>query len=133
MGSSRPNTIYWWSKQRTQIIKLYVIIIYAYSQKRLLDAMRACEKNLTPAEVKRNRHGPMQQYDYHPESQGSAPGIFSLRPLYSVFCTEQQIWSKEIAVPSDKSVCVELPNAAREVFFPGFPTMKHLKYDVCGI
>ncbi|XP_036218346.2 5'-3' exoribonuclease 1 [Bactrocera oleae] len=106
-----------------------VVLIPFIDEKRLLDAMRACEKNLTPAEVKRNRHGPMQQYDYHPESQGSAPGIFSLRPLYSVFCTEQQIWSKEIAVPSDKSVCVELPNAARDVFFPGFPTMKHLKYD----
>ncbi|XP_018800269.1 PREDICTED: 5'-3' exoribonuclease 1 [Bactrocera latifrons] len=106
-----------------------VVLIPFIDEKRLLDAMKACEKNLTPAEVKRNRHGPMHQYDYHPESQGSAPGIFSLRPLYSVFCTEQQIWSREIAVPSDKTVCVELPNAARTVFFPGFPTMKHLKYD----
>ncbi|XP_054086782.1 5'-3' exoribonuclease 1 isoform X3 [Zeugodacus cucurbitae] len=106
-----------------------VVLIPFIDEKRLLDAMKACEKNLTPAEVKRNSHGPMLQYDYNPESQGSAPGIFTLRPLYSVFCNEQQIWAKEIAVPSDKTVCVELPNPARAVFFPGFPTMKHLKYD----
>lgn len=106
-----------------------IVLIPFIDEKRLLVAMKACEKNLTPAEVKRNRHGPMLQYYYNPESQGSAPGIFSLRPLYSVFCTEQLICSKEIAVSSDKTVCVELPNAAHTVFFPGFPTMKHLKYD----
>lgn len=93
--------------------------------------MKACEKDLMPDEIKRNRHGPMLQYDYNPESQGSVPGIFSLKALYSVFCTEKKIWSKEISIPSNKTVCVELANAARTVFFPGFPTMKHLKYDVC--
>ncbi|XP_036318531.1 5'-3' exoribonuclease 1 isoform X1 [Rhagoletis pomonella] len=106
-----------------------VVLIPFIDEKLLLHAMKACEQNLTPAEIKRNRHGPMMQYDYNPEPQESVPGIFSMKALYHVFCTEKKIWSKEIAIPSDKTVCVELPNAARTVFFPGFPTMKHLKYN----
>ncbi|XP_067640646.1 5'-3' exoribonuclease 1 isoform X2 [Eurosta solidaginis] len=106
-----------------------VVLIPFIDEKRLLNAMKACENDLTPAEVKRNRHGPMMQYDYNPVSQEIVPGIFSMKALYNVFCTEKKIWSKEITIPSDKTVCIELPNAARTVFFPGFPTMKHLKYD----
>lgn len=92
--------------------------------------MEACDKHLTAIERKRNQHGPMLQYDYHPDSQGQIQGIHSLEVLYNVFCTEKPFWSKDIAVSSSDTVCVDLPNAARSVFFPGFPTMKHLDFDV---
>lgn len=92
--------------------------------------MAACDQNLTPSERKRNQHGPMLQYDYNPESQGQVPGIYSLKTLYFVFCTEKPFWSQDILVSPEKTVCVELPNAARTVFFPGFPTMKYLNYKV---
>lgn len=92
--------------------------------------MKSCENELSPSEITRNKHGPMLQYDYNSEPQGSAPGIYSLKALYHVFCTEKAVWSSEVSISSDKSVCVELENAARTVFFPGFPTMKHLKYSV---
>lgn len=92
--------------------------------------MESCDQNLTPSERKRNQHGPMMQYDYTHESQGQAPGIYSLKPLYNVYCTEKPFWSKDIMVAPERTVCVELPNAARSVFFPGFPTMKHLDYKV---
>ncbi|XP_023298074.2 5'-3' exoribonuclease 1 [Lucilia cuprina] len=105
-----------------------VVLIPFIDEKRLLDAMAACDQNLTPSERKRNQHGPMLQYDYHPESQGQVPGIYSLKALYNVFCTEKPFWSQDILVSPQKTVCVELPNAARTVFFPGFPTMKHLNY-----
>lgn len=93
--------------------------------------MAACDQNLTPSERKRNQHGPMLQYDYNPESQGQVPGIYSFKALYHVFCDEKPFWSQDILVSPEKTVCVELPNAARTVFFPGFPTMKHLTYKVC--
>lgn len=92
--------------------------------------MAACDQNLTAGERKRNQHGPMLQYDHNTESQGQVPGIYSLKALYHVFCTEKPFWSGDILVSPEKTVCVELPNAARHVFFPGFPTMKHLNYKV---
>ncbi|XP_054727908.1 5'-3' exoribonuclease 1 isoform X2 [Anastrepha obliqua] len=106
-----------------------VVLIPFIDEKLLLNAMKDCEKNLTPSEIRRNQHGPMLQYDYTRESQGSVPGIFSMKALYHVYCTEQKIWSKEIAIPSDKTVCVELLSPDLTLFVPGFPTMKHLKYD----
>ncbi|XP_075158427.1 5'-3' exoribonuclease pacman [Haematobia irritans] len=105
-----------------------VVLIPFIDEKLLLQAMESCNQNLTLEECKRNQHGPMLQYDYNPESQGQTPGIFSLKPLYKVFCTEKPFWSKDIMVPSESTVCVELPNASRSVFFPGFPTMRHLDY-----
>lgn len=92
--------------------------------------MEACHQHLTAAERKRNTHGPMMQYDYCTESQGQVPGIYSLKALQNVFCTEKPIWPEDITVSPEKTVCVELPNALRSVFFPGFPTMKHIKYKV---
>ena len=92
--------------------------------------MKSCESKLSSTEANRNKHGPMLQYDYSADSQGTVVGIYSMKALYKVFCTEQRVWANEIAIPSEKSVCIELPNAARSVFFPGFPTMKHLKYKV---
>ncbi|XP_073829964.1 5'-3' exoribonuclease pacman [Musca autumnalis] len=105
-----------------------VVLIPFIDEKRLLQAMEICDQQLTPSERKRNQHGPMLQYDYTQESQGQVPGIYSLKPLYNVYCIEKPFWSRDIMVATDKTVCVELPNAARHVFFPGFPTMKHLDY-----
>uniref|UniRef100_A0A1I8N9Q4 5'-3' exoribonuclease 1 n=1 Tax=Musca domestica TaxID=7370 RepID=A0A1I8N9Q4_MUSDO len=105
-----------------------VVLIPFIDEKRLLQAMEICDQQLSASERKRNQHGPMLQYDYTPESQGQCPGIYSLKPVYNVFCTEKPFWSRDITVATDKTVCVELPNAARHVFFPGFPTMKHLEY-----
>lgn len=93
--------------------------------------MAECDQNLTPSECKRNQHGPMLQYDYNPEFQEQIPTIYSVKSLHHVFCTEKPFWSKDILVPTQNAVCVELSNADRTAFFPGFPTMKHLKYKVC--
>ncbi|XP_033150232.1 5'-3' exoribonuclease 1 [Drosophila busckii] len=106
-----------------------VVLIPFIDERRLLDAMKTCETLLSSAERARNRHGPMFQYDYSALSQGSLPALAPLKALQHVFCTEMERWAKEIALNLPFSVCMELPNAARHVFFPGFPTMKHLAFD----
>lgn len=107
-----------------------VVLIPFIDERRLLDAMHACESLLTPAEHKRNKHGPMYQYDHNVKSQGSMPALPPLKALQQVFCTELARWSEELTLNLPHTVCVELPNAARHVFFPGFPTMKHLPFEV---
>ncbi|XP_017029201.1 5'-3' exoribonuclease 1 isoform X2 [Drosophila kikkawai] len=106
-----------------------VVLIPFIDERRLLSAMLPCEVNLTAAERERNQHGPMYQYDYTTESQGPMSARPPLKSLPQLFCTESARWSREIMLNLRHSVCVELPNAARHVFFPGFPTMQHLPFD----
>ncbi|XP_023037065.1 5'-3' exoribonuclease 1 [Drosophila willistoni] len=106
-----------------------VVLIPFIDERRLLEAMRPCENCLTTAERSRNQHGPMYQYDFSEQSVGSMPSLGPIKALQHVFCTETARWAKEIALNLPESVCVELPNKARHVFFPGFPTMKHLPFN----
>ncbi|XP_037723371.1 5'-3' exoribonuclease 1-like isoform X2 [Drosophila subpulchrella] len=106
-----------------------VVLIPFIDERRLLAAMRPCEVLLSEAERDRNRHGPMYIYRHSSESQGPMAPQPPLRGLANLFCTEVAKWSREIALNLPHSVCVELPNAARHVFFPGFPTMQHLPFD----
>ncbi|KAI8034695.1 hypothetical protein M5D96_012518 [Drosophila gunungcola] len=106
-----------------------VVLIPFIDERRLLSAMVPCEALLTNSERERNRHGPMYVYNHSAESQGPMAGHPPLRALPHLYCTEVAKWSREIALNLPHSVCVELPNAARHVFFPGFPTMQHLPFD----
>ncbi|KAH8408891.1 hypothetical protein KR009_003363, partial [Drosophila setifemur] len=106
-----------------------VVLIPFIDEQRLIDAMRPCEDFLTDSERGRNRHGPMYQYNYSPQSQGPLAAQPPLRALKHNYSTEVARWSSEIVVNLPHSVCAELPNAARHVFFPGFPTMQHLEFD----
>ncbi|XP_055845347.1 5'-3' exoribonuclease 1 [Episyrphus balteatus] len=106
-----------------------LVLIPFIDEKLLLDAMKKCEMDLKPSEVKRNSHGPMLQYDYTSQSQGECQSSLPGKTIYHVFCTEKAIWRDQIFVSTTKSPLCELDNATRDVFFPGFPTMKHLKFD----
>jgi len=107
-----------------------VVLIPFIDEGRLLAAMLPCEAQLSLEERERNRHGPMYVYKYSTVAQGPMPAYPPLRALPVLYCTEVAKWSHEIAVNLPYSVCIELPNAARTVFFPGFPTMQHLPFDV---
>ncbi|XP_026838294.1 5'-3' exoribonuclease 1 [Drosophila erecta] len=106
-----------------------VVLIPFIDEGRLLAAMLPCEEQLSLAERERNRHGPMYLYNYSAEAQGPMPSHPPLKALPELYCTEVAKWSREIALNLPHSVCVEQPNAARHVFFPGFPTMQHLPFD----
>ncbi|XP_017089098.2 5'-3' exoribonuclease 1 isoform X1 [Drosophila bipectinata] len=106
-----------------------VVLIPFIDEQRLLNAMKPCEPRLSEAEKERNRHGPMYQYDYIAISQGPLAPLPPLRGLTHLYCTEVSRWAREIALNLPHSVCVELPNAARHVFYPGFPTMQHLPFE----
>ncbi|XP_032580965.1 5'-3' exoribonuclease 1 [Drosophila sechellia] len=106
-----------------------VVLIPFIDERRLLNAMLPCEAQLSLEERERNQHGPMYVYKYSPEAQGTMPECPPLKALPVLYCSEVAKWSHEIAVNLPYSVCIELPNAARKVFFPGFPTMQHLPFD----
>lgn len=92
--------------------------------------MERCNAKVTPEEQRRNRHGPMYEYEFTNISQGPLEGIFNLKSLSNVYCTETPFLSKDIAIFSNESVFLELPSDTHTVFMPGFPTMRHLDVEV---
>uniref|UniRef100_A0A1B0DDG6 Xrn1 helical domain-containing protein n=1 Tax=Phlebotomus papatasi TaxID=29031 RepID=A0A1B0DDG6_PHLPP len=89
--------------------------------------MSECHKNLTDEEIERNTHGPMLQYDYVPENQGSCEGPGNEK-IHAVYARETLVERADIHVPSDRMVLKMSEKTLKGVHFPGFPTTKHLQY-----
>lgn len=104
-----------------------VVLVPFIDEKKLLEAMEPYNKLLTPEEVKRNQHGPMLMYEYTEEDLGvyKSPNYFpSVRS--QALCTEISI--EDIQVPKEKLIKGAYPGAKFDIFYPGFPTLKHLQY-----
>jgi hypothetical protein len=57
-----------------------------------------------------------------------APEYFpAIKECYAL---ETKVWRQELDVAEDQLKRGMLPNAKRDMLFPGFPTMRHLKYQV---
>ncbi|KAF5282795.1 hypothetical protein FQR65_LT02792 [Abscondita terminalis] len=105
-----------------------VVLIPFIDENILLKAMEPCNKLLNPEEKQRNSHGPMLVYEYTSEklSEYPAPRYFPPVKESHVKCTLVHIG--EIRVPISKLVKGAYPGCKFDVYYPGFPTMKHLKY-----
>lgn len=92
--------------------------------------MSYCNINLTGEEAARNKHGPMLIYTYTHEDKGPfvAPNYFST--IQANHTNVQLMSYDDIVIPRDKLIKGAFPGAPRNVYYPGFPTMKHLKYKV---
>ncbi|CAG4976578.1 unnamed protein product [Colias eurytheme] len=106
-----------------------VVLIPFIDETNLLSAMAPCYQRLTEEELKRNMHGPMMIYNWSPISLGpeKAPEYFP--EIKHNYALEQAVWRAELEVPGEKLKRGMLPNAQRDLLFPGFPTMRHLKYE----
>ncbi|CAH2107035.1 unnamed protein product [Euphydryas editha] len=105
-----------------------VVLIPFIDETNLLSAMSPCYQRLTEEELKRNTHGPMLIYTRTPENLGPliAPDYFPT--LSENHAKEVAVWRQELDVPDDQLKRGMLPNVDRELLYPGFPTMRHLKY-----
>lgn len=107
-----------------------VVLIPFIDENRLIDAMGECESELTESERARNIHGPMLQYDYCGTDQGPlADSPYGQAGVAHLLCTETPIVRDEIQVPDDKLVLGPCRATEKEVYFPGFPTMRHLEHS----
>ncbi|CAG9784859.1 unnamed protein product [Diatraea saccharalis] len=106
-----------------------VVLIPFIDEANLLSAMAPCYERLTDEELKRNSHGPMLVYNWTSTSQGpvNAPSYFP--PIVDCHAIESKVWRQQLDVPESQLRRGMLPNAKRDMLFPGFPTMKHLKYQ----
>ncbi|XP_065219617.1 5'-3' exoribonuclease 1 isoform X2 [Planococcus citri] len=105
-----------------------VVLIPFIEEKKLLAAMATCSDRLTDEEKERNSHGPMHVYTYSEENLGryEAPAYFNA--IEKNHAVDTPLHRDDIAVPREKLRKGLLPGVLLDVFFPGFPTFKHLKY-----
>lgn len=92
--------------------------------------MSYCNDRLTPNEVARNTHGPMLIYTYSPVDTGHyyAPQYFP--PVIANHTEVKSLSYDDVLIPQDKLIKGAYPGAITNVYYPGFPTMRHLKYKV---
>lgn len=92
--------------------------------------MSYCNDKLTKDESRRNGHGPMLIYTYTRMNNGvyNAPKYFS--PVKNNHTEVETLSYDDVVIPSSKLIKGVHPNAQMKIYYPGFPTMKHLKYKV---
>ncbi|GBP27597.1 5'-3' exoribonuclease 1 [Eumeta japonica] len=105
-----------------------VVLIPFIEEDNLLAAMIPCYQRLTDEERRRNSFGPMLVYNWTNENLGAIPAPEYFPPIKECHAIEKQIWREELDVPLKQLKSGMLPNARRDLLFPGFPTMRHLKY-----
>ncbi|XP_053603077.1 5'-3' exoribonuclease 1 isoform X2 [Plodia interpunctella] len=105
-----------------------VVLIPFIDEANLLSAMSPCYQRLTDDEIKRNTHGPMLVYNWTKTSQGPAAAPEYFPTIQDCHAVENRVWRAELDVPLDVLKRGMLPNADRYLLYPGFPTMRHLKY-----
>lgn len=108
-----------------------VVLIPFIDEKKLLSAMLPCEERLTNDEKNRNSFGPMLEYTFSNETLGeySAPQYFST--IKNNHALVRAIWRKDLHLQPEEIVH-GLPRGVRlDVYFPGFPTFKHLPFKGC--
>lgn len=92
--------------------------------------MEPLNQKLTEEEKKRNSHGPMLLYNYTEKILGSysAPSYFQAVKENHAQCTPLSV--DDIKLPVEKLVKGAYPGVVTDIYYPGFPTFKHLKYTV---
>lgn len=106
-----------------------VVLIPFIDEQRLLSAMTPCLEKLSDAEKDRNKFGPMLEYTFSDSDLGEyvAPEYFATikhnrAQLREILREDLHLDRKEIAFG--------LPPGVRlDVYFPGFPTFKHLPFS----
>ncbi|XP_064610977.1 5'-3' exoribonuclease 1-like [Liolophura sinensis] len=107
-----------------------VVLIPFIDEKHLLKAMEPINAVLTDEEKARNRHGPHRLFEYSPEPLGEYPSpqpdSFPDIKVNRARCTDIPMF--EFRVPSEKLYKGLPPGVRLDVYFPGFPTMKHISH-----
>lgn len=105
-----------------------VVLIPFIDETRLLAAMQPLYAKLTAEESARNRHGPMWACTYSAEALGQYPAPAYFPPVEQNHSQVEVVWREDWAVPRHKLRKGLMAGVKLGTFFPGFPTLQHLKH-----
>jgi len=108
-----------------------VVLIPFIEEQRLLAAMGPRYPRLTDEERRRNSYGHCLKYQYSPELNfqfpSTYPGVFRDIDACRASCKRIGIDEFRLDIKDIKKGLCE--NTVQDIYFPGFPTFKHLTYD----
>lgn len=106
-----------------------VVLIPFIAEDLLLKAMGPCNEQLTEDEKKRNSHGPMLVYQFTAEDLGPYVPPQYFPTIKKNHAKLIPLTIEDIRVPIEKLIKGRCPGSIHDVYYPGFPTFKHLKYS----
>ena len=106
-----------------------VVVIPFIDENKLLEAIKPIYAKLNQQESQRNTHGPMWVGSYDPDDLGQykAPAYFPT--IERSHCNFLRVFREEWSVPIEKLRKGLMAGAKLDVFFPGFPTLKHIRHQ----
>jgi len=105
-----------------------VILIPFIDEKRLLAAMAPLYPKLTVEEAERNVHGPMYVCSYSLDCLGKYPAPAYFPAIEQSHCTMTKVDRNDWNVPLHLLKKGLMDGAKLGVFFPGFPTLQHIRH-----
>ncbi|KYN27760.1 5'-3' exoribonuclease 1 [Trachymyrmex cornetzi] len=105
-----------------------VVLIPFIDEKLLLAAMQPHLSRLTLEEQARNKHGPMCLYSYTDESHS----VHKTTIYFPEFTNHAQVKlmnREEIFVPREQLIRGLSPGFDLDIYYPGFPTLRHLDHS----
>lgn len=105
-----------------------VVLIPFIDEKKLLDAMSPCNEKLTESQKQRNIHGPMYIYSYTPDNlrEYRAPKNF---PSVGVnHAVVELVYRDKWEILPDKILKGLCSKVKQDLYFVGFPTLKHIPH-----
>ena len=105
-----------------------VVLIPFIDEKRLLDAVKPIYPLMREEEKNRNKHGPMYVCTYSREPLGRYPAPNYFPTIEMDHALKTKVWRSEWDVPVEKLRKGLMKGVKLDVFFPGFPTLKHISH-----
>ena len=105
-----------------------VVLIPFIDQAVLQAAAHPLFQHLTNEEKERNKHGPMMKYTYSKDHLGSYPAPQYFKDIERNLAKSRPILREEFEVPIEKLKKGLMSGVRLDVYFPGFPTLKHIPH-----
>ena len=105
-----------------------VVLIPFIDERKLLEAIQPIYAKLSPGETARNSHGPMWIGTFSGDDLGPYPAPAHFPTVTNNHCHFDRVNRDTWDVPLDKLKKGLMAGAKLDVFFPGFPTLKHIKH-----
>ncbi|XP_052759687.1 5'-3' exoribonuclease 1-like isoform X2 [Mya arenaria] len=107
-----------------------VVLITFIDERRLLEAIRSVCDLLTPDEKARNSHGPHLLYEYVEEPGEPYPSILpeAFPDIAINHARLTKVHQDDHHIDPARLKMGILPGARLDVFFPGFPTLRHIPH-----
>lgn len=105
-----------------------VVLIPFIDEKKLQEIARPMFERMNADEKSRNKHGPMLAFEFCSSNLGTYAAPQYFRPVDRNFASCQEIWRKEWEVARE---CLQkglMAGVKLDVYFPGFPTLKHIPH-----